>query len=80
MKKSALNLLVFFTLVCSYSYGQTGGSHAGYVHTKGYAGMDAKSDLVPYEFERRAVGDDDILIDVLYSGICHSDIHTVKGD
>ena len=80
MKKSALNLLVFFTLVCSYSYGQTDGSHAGHVHTKGYAGMDAKSDLVPYEFERRAVGNDDILIDVLYSGICHSDIHTVKGD
>lgn len=80
MKKSALNLLVFFTLVCSYSYGQTDDSHAGHVHTKGYAGMDAKSDLVPYEFERRAVGDDDILIDVLYSGICHSDIHTVKGD
>ena len=82
MKKSALNFLAVFilTLLGFYSHAQTGGAHAGHVHTKGYAGMDAKSNLVPYEFERRAVGDDDILIDVLYSGICHSDIHTVKGD
>lgn len=50
------------------------------VHTKGYAAIDAVSDLVPYEFDRRPVGDNDILINIEYAGICHSDIHTVKGD
>lgn len=35
--------------------------------------------MVPWNFERRAVGDNDILIDIKFSGICHSDIHTIKG-
>jgi len=32
----------------------------------------------PYEFKRREVGDNDILIKILYSGICHSDIHQAR--
>ena len=32
------------------------------------------------EIERRAVGPNDVALDILYAGICHSDIHTVKGD
>lgn len=54
--------------------------HEGHICTKGYAATDAKSPLSLYEFERRTLNDDDILIDILYSGICHSDIHTVRGD
>ena len=54
-------------------------SHDGRVHSKGMAAMDANAQFVPYNFERHAVGDNDILIEILYSGICHSDIHTVKG-
>jgi len=34
----------------------------------------------PMEIQRRAVGQHDVLIDVLYAGICHSDVHTVRGD
>lgn len=36
--------------------------------------------LQPYEFERRAVGPHDVQIDILYCGVCHSDLHTVNGD
>jgi uncharacterized zinc-type alcohol dehydrogenase-like protein len=42
--------------------------------------MDSKAVFVPFEFTRRAVGDDDVLIEILYSGICHSDIHQVLSD
>jgi alcohol dehydrogenase (NADP+)/uncharacterized zinc-type alcohol dehydrogenase-like protein len=35
---------------------------------------------VPWEFERRAVGDNDILIEIKFASICHSDIHQMKGD
>lgn len=48
------------------------------IKTKGYAGHDTAGKVTPWNFERRAVGDDDILIDIKFSGICHSDIHTIK--
>lgn len=47
--------------------------------SKGCAGIDEKSPLKVWEFERRPVGDYDVLIDIKFSGICHSDIHTVRG-
>lgn len=48
------------------------------IKSKGYAGTDKESPLKSWEFERRAVGDYDILIDIKFSGICHSDIHTIR--
>ena len=42
--------------------------------------MDKQGILQPYEFERRAVGDHDILIEIMYSGICHSDIHQARSE
>lgn len=45
-----------------------------------YAAPSATEDLVPTTIERRDVGPDDVLIDIRYAGICHSDIHTVRGD
>lgn len=50
------------------------------IKSKGYAAKDASGKLVPWEFERRAVGDNDILIDIRFTSICHSDIHQMKGD
>lgn len=75
-------LSAFFILILlpSYVFAQSSSRHDNHIHTKAYAGMDANSDLVPYEFDQRAVEKNDILIEILYSGICHSDIHTVKGD
>ena len=49
------------------------------IKSKGYAGKDEEGKLTLWNFERRAVGDNDILIDIKFSGICHSDIHTIKG-
>ncbi|MEE1899436.1 NAD(P)-dependent alcohol dehydrogenase [Flavobacterium rakeshii] len=49
------------------------------IKTKGYAATDESGKLSPFEFERRPVGDDDILIDIKFASICHSDIHQEKG-
>lgn len=43
----------------------------------GYAAQHAKAALEPYSFERRDPGDHDIVIDIQYCGICHTDIHQV---
>ncbi|PPF09847.1 NAD(P)-dependent alcohol dehydrogenase [Rathayibacter sp. AY1A5] len=45
-----------------------------------YAAPSATEPLVPTTIERRDVGPHDVLIEIAYSGICHSDIHTVRGD
>src|SRR5471030_1310573 len=50
------------------------------IKSKSYAGFDASSDLKPYAFDRREVGDSDVHIDVKYCGVCHSDIHTVRDE
>lgn len=47
--------------------------------SKGYAAIDTSGKLVPWEFERRPVGDNDVLIDIKFASICHSDIHQMKG-
>ena len=45
-----------------------------------YAAPSATEPLVPTTIERRDVGPHDVLIEIKYAGICHSDIHTVRGD
>ncbi|KLV08001.1 NAD(P)-dependent alcohol dehydrogenase [Photobacterium ganghwense] len=47
---------------------------------KGYAAHSSEADLVPYSFERRELRADDVEIDILYCGICHTDIHHVRSD
>ncbi len=49
------------------------------IKSRGYAAFDTSGKLKPWEFERRPVGDDDVLIDIKYASICHSDIHQMKG-
>jgi uncharacterized zinc-type alcohol dehydrogenase-like protein len=46
----------------------------------GYAAQHAKASLTPYSFERRKPQDNDVMIDIQYSGICHSDIHQVNNE
>ncbi|KAA6438712.1 alcohol dehydrogenase catalytic domain-containing protein [Dyadobacter flavalbus] len=50
------------------------------IKSKGYAAKDTSDKLSLWKFERRPVGDNDILIDVKFASICHSDIHQLKGD
>lgn len=46
----------------------------------GYGALGAKESLKPIEFERREVGPQDIEIKILYCGVCHSDLHTVRNE
>jgi len=48
--------------------------------TKGYAVQSAESKLEPFEFERREVNAKDVLIEIMYCGVCHSDIHQAHND
>lgn len=48
--------------------------------TKGYAALTAKASLQPFSFERREIGDHDILITITHCGICHSDIHQTRDE
>jgi uncharacterized zinc-type alcohol dehydrogenase-like protein len=47
---------------------------------KAYGAAASTEDLKPIEIQRRAVGSEDIKIDITYCGVCHSDIHTVRND
>lgn len=48
--------------------------------TIGYAAHSADAHLVPYHFERRDLRPNDVAIEILFGGVCHSDLHTVNGD
>jgi len=47
---------------------------------KGYAAQSADTPLAPFSFERRDPGPTDVQIDILYCGVCHSDIHTARSE
>ena len=47
---------------------------------KAYASPSSSEDLISTTIERREVGAHDVLIEIRFAGICHSDIHTVRGD
>ena len=50
------------------------------IQVSGYAAQQAKAPLTPYSFERHKPRDNDVMIDIQYSGICHSDIHQVNNE
>jgi uncharacterized zinc-type alcohol dehydrogenase-like protein len=50
------------------------------IPVKGYAAPDVKIPLAPFNFERRDVGPHDVQIEILYCGVCHSDIHQVRDE
>ena len=47
---------------------------------KGYAALKAKAPLGPFSFERREPREHDVVIDIKYCGICHSDIHQARDE
>uniref|UniRef100_J3MR95 cinnamyl-alcohol dehydrogenase n=1 Tax=Oryza brachyantha TaxID=4533 RepID=J3MR95_ORYBR len=46
----------------------------------GLAARDASGHLSPITIDRRSTGDDDVAIKILYCGICHSDLHSIKNE
>jgi alcohol dehydrogenase (NADP+) len=50
------------------------------IQVSGYAAQHAKAPLAPYAFERREPRDHDIVLDIQYCGICHTDIHQARNE
>jgi uncharacterized zinc-type alcohol dehydrogenase-like protein len=50
------------------------------IAVKSYAALSKTTALEPFGFERRSVGEKDVLIDILYCGVCHSDIHMARSE
>jgi len=48
--------------------------------TSAYAALSTSTQLVPYSIDRREPGPHDVLIDILFCGVCHSDIHQVRDE
>jgi alcohol dehydrogenase (NADP+) len=48
--------------------------------TNAYAAQNATTPLAPFTIERRDVGKHDVQIEILYCGVCHSDLHTVRSE
>jgi alcohol dehydrogenase (NADP+) len=48
--------------------------------TNAYAAQSATNPLAPFSFQRRDLGKHDVQIDILYCGVCHSDLHTVRSE
>lgn len=46
----------------------------------GFAATSAKATLIPYNFVWRNLSDDDVVIEILYCGICHTYIYYVQND
>jgi len=50
------------------------------IQTKAYAAQTKETDLAPWTFERREVGPHDVQFDILFCGVCHSDLHQIKDE
>jgi uncharacterized zinc-type alcohol dehydrogenase-like protein len=50
------------------------------IPTSGYAAFDTHSALKPFQFDRRDPGPTDVRIDILFCGVCHSDLHTARSE
>ncbi len=48
--------------------------------TKAYAAQSPTARLAPFSIPRREPGATDVAIEILYCGVCHSDIHTARGE
>ncbi|HEY0333324.1 MAG TPA: NAD(P)-dependent alcohol dehydrogenase [Stenotrophomonas sp.] len=49
-------------------------------HAHGYASRSATQPLAPFAFERREPGPRDVRLEILFCGVCHSDLHTVRNE
>lgn len=74
MKKIvSLSMLLCF-VICAFA------QENNRIPAKGLAVFSGDGQFKPYDFSRHEVGDNDIQIEILYAGICHSDVHHVRQD
>ena len=50
------------------------------MRTLGYAAQSAAAPLAPFTFERRALRPNDVAMEILYCGVCHTDLHQARND
>ena len=50
------------------------------IKSKGYAAENPSSGLKPFDFERYEPGPHEIQIEILYCGVCHTDLHYIKNE
>jgi len=50
------------------------------IEAKGYAAQDPHSALAPFQFERREIGPHDVQFEILFCGVCHSDLHQIRDE
>ena len=50
------------------------------IPVKGYAAQSSTTPLAPWNFNRRELGEHDVYIEILYCGVCHSDIHQARNE
>lgn len=50
------------------------------MRTQGYAAQTSETPLAPFSFERRDPRSNDVVIAIRYCGVCHSDLHTARGE
>lgn len=50
------------------------------IQARGYAAQNETTPLNPFTFERREVKEQDVLIDILFCGVCHSDLHQIRNE
>ncbi|MEO5591513.1 MAG: NAD(P)-dependent alcohol dehydrogenase [Chitinophagaceae bacterium] len=57
-----------------------GSAVANRLPSKSYAAMAASENLIPWNFTRRTPRPHDVLVEILYCGVCHTDIHFIRND
>ncbi len=50
------------------------------ITSRGYAAFNPSDDLHPFEFQRHDLRDTDVLIDIQFCGVCHSDLHQIRNE
>lgn len=50
------------------------------IPAKGYAAQSVATDLAPWNFERRELAPHDVLLEIAYCGVCHTDLHSINND
>jgi uncharacterized zinc-type alcohol dehydrogenase-like protein len=59
---------------------EQGSQAPGRLDTLGYAAQAATTPLAPFRFQRREPGPRDVRMEILYCGVCHSDLHTARNE
>jgi len=80
LKMAGTGLVAAPLLSAVHVSGKEASAGTGPFKVRAYAASSANARFAPIQIQRRALGAKDVLIDVLYCGICHSDIHAVHGD